>query len=1075
MGLRRLALMSAAAVFAGSGLTAAEPVTVARLRCEWAVNPVGIDARQPHLSWALDSARRGTLQSAYQLLVASSEATLGQDRGDLWDSGPTSSDQAVQIPYGGQALRSGQRVYWKVRVWDEGGQASPYSEGAWWEMGLLEPEDWKARWVAFPPHVEPYPAALSLRDVQWIAHPEDTEVEPAGDGVGLFRRVLELPVGRTLRSARLLIAAERGFSLRVNGNWIGAGRAMTLVDLGDDLVPGANEIGLASPSAGGLAARIVVELESGEPLVLSTDGSWQTAKQSAAEHRAGSFAPASWTGARTLGRFEEGLWRGRRFRQERLLAKPPMGPAPHLRKSFRVARPLRSARLYATALGVYEVRLNGRRVGDDVLAPGWTDYTKRVQYQTYDVTPFVQMGANALGVIVGDGWYAGHIGWEGERAHYGAETMARVQLQLEYADGSSETVASDASWKGALGPILYSDFLKGEAYDARRELDGWDTGRFSDAAWTSVLEPHAPEVRLVAQQGPPVQRTEELHAQSITEPRPGRFVFDLGQNMVGWARLKVRGPAGTRVQLRFSEMLNPDGTLYTINLRAARSTDGYVLKGARAAELYEPRFTFHGFRYVEVRGYPGRPALDAVTGIVVHSLIPATGSLESSSALVNRLYRNIDWGQRGNFVSIPTDCPQRDERLGWTGDAQIFARTACLNRDVAGFFTKWTLDLEDAQSVEGGFPNVAPRLVSTEDGAPAWADAGVIVPWTMYECYGDVPLLARHYDAMVRWVRYVDVANPDHLWRQRVNNNYGDWVAVNSATPRDLVATAYFANSARLTARTAQVLGKTDDARRYEELFQAIKAAFNREFVTPSGRVTGNTQTGYALALRFDLLPEDKRAAAARYLVEDVERNGGLTTGFLGVRHLLPALSEAGRDDVAYRLLLSESFPSWGYSINHGATTIWERWDGWTQEKGFQDTGMNSFNHYSFGSVGEWMYRYLAGIERDPEAPGHKRLLLRPRPGGGLSFARAAYESVYGRVATEWRIDGGRFTLNVTVPANTTATVYVPGVADPSRVREGGVPASQAPGVRLLRSEGTSAVYAVGSGRYAFSVEEFRP
>ena len=1076
MNTRRIATLGAAAVFV-AGLAAAQPVTAARLRCEWSVNPLGIDARQPSLSWVLESTRRGTMQGAYQVLVASSEAILRGDRGDLWDSGRVASDQSTQVHYRGHGLRSGQRAHWKVRVWDEQRQASAYSEPAWWEMGVLDPQEWKAKWIALP-HTEPYHPELSLADAQWIWYPEG---KPGGDlpwQVRIFRRGLELPAKRTIRSARLLVAAAGGFYLRVNGAWIAAGRSMTLLDLRDDLVPGRNELGIMSTSGGrfpGVAARLVVEFENRDPVLVSTDAGWEAGTQDEAGRLAGAFAPPSWVAARPLGRFDEGLWGDRWFRQERVLSKPPMGPPPHLRKTFQILKPVRTARLYATALGVYELRLNGRRVGDDVLAPGWTDYAKRVQYQTYDVTPLVQKGGNAVGLILGDGWYAGYIGWEAARAHYGAVTMARVQLRLEYADGSSGTIGSDGSWKGAVGPILYSDYLKGEMYDARRELDGWDTARFSDAAWTSVTEPHAPEVQVVAQQGPPVQRTEELRAQSVSEPLPGRFVFDLGQNMVGWARLNVKGPAGTRVDLRFSEMLNPDGTLYTVNLRAARSADGYILRGAKATEVFEPRFTFHGFRYVEVRGYPGKPPLDAVTGVVVHSVLPATGSLETSSTMVNRLHRNIDWGQRGNFLSVPTDCPQRDERLGWTGDAQIFARTACMNRDVAGFFAKWMIDVEDAQSAEGGFSNVAPRIVDMADGAPAWGDAGVIVPWTMYECYGDVGLLARHYDAMVKWLRYVDLANPDHIWRRRTNNNYGDWVSVNSSTPRDVVATAFFANSARLLSRAAQVLGKTEDAKRYEDLFQAIKAAFNAEFVTPSGRIAGNTQTCYALALRFDLLPEDKRATAARYLVEDVERAGGLTTGFLGVRHLLPALSEAGRDDVAYRLLLSETFPSWGYSIKHGATTIWERWDGWTQEKGFQDTGMNSFNHYSFGSVGEWMYRFLAGIDADPAAPGHKRILIRPRPGGGLSFARASYESVYGRIATEWRLEGSTLSLNVVVPANTTATVYLPGAGDPSQVTEGGAPAGTAAGVTFQRMEGTSAVYAVGAGVYAFAVAGFHP
>jgi alpha-L-rhamnosidase len=776
-----------------------------------------------------------------------------------------------------------------------------------------------------------------------------------------------------------------------------------------------------------------------------------------------------------LGRFGEGVWGGQWFNQEPALSEPPSGPPPYLRKVFQVAKPVRSARVYATALGVYELRLNGRKVGEDALAPGWTDYSKRVQYQTYDVGPLVREGDNALGVILGDGWYAGHIGWGNRRAHYGPFPMARVQLRVDYRDGTSETVVTDASWKGAAGAILYSDYLEGESYDARQEPSGWDTSRFADGAWKPVATPPAPSIAVVAQKGPPVRRTEELSPKSVTESA-GRYVFDLGQNIVGWARLKVSGRAGTRVRLRFAEMLNPDGTLYTLNLRSAPSTDTYVLRGAAGGELFEPRFTFHGFRYVEVAGYPGRPGLDAVTGIVVHSAIAAAGSLETSSAMVNRLVRNIDWGQRGNFLSVPTDCPQRDERLGWMGDAQIFARTACFNRDVAGFFAKWMVDVEDAQSAEGGFSDVSPRIVDTEDGAPGWGDAGVIVPWTMFQCYGDTGLLARHYDAMAKWIHYIDVANPNHLWRRRVNNNFGDWVAVGSRTPKDVLSTAFFAYSARLLSRMALALDRPEDARRYEDLFQSIKTAFGREFVTPSGRIAGDTQTCYALALRFDLLPEDRRPAAVRYLVEDIDRNGGhLTTGFLGVGHLLPALSEAGRDDVAYRLLLNDTFPSWGYSIRHGATTIWERWDGWTEDKGFQDPGMNSFNHYAFGSVGEWLYRFVAGIDTDPDAPGFKRVVVQPRPGGGLTFARGTYDSVRGRVASEWRLEGERLRLKIVIPPNATATVHVPGAGDRARVTEGGLPAEQAAGLRFLRMDGATAVYGVGSGTFEFVVPAFRP
>ena len=439
--------------------------------------------------------------------------------------------------------------------------------------------------------------------------------------------------------------------------------------------------------------------------------------------------------------------------------------------------------------------------------------------------------------------------------------------------------------------------------------------------------------------------------------------------MVGWVRLKVEGEAGTEVTLRHAEALNPDGTVYTTNLRSARQADTYILKG-EGEEVYEPRFTFHGFRYVEVTGYPGEPPLGAITGRVVHSATPPAGSFECSSPMVNKLQENIVWGQRGNFLSVPTDCPQRDERLGWTGDAQVFVRTAAFNMDVAAFFEKWMVDVQDAQSPEGAFPDVAPLLrgsglIDLRWGAPAWGDAGVIVPWTIYRTYDDTRIVERHYSAMARWMEYLYEANPDLIRKNRMGNNYGDWLSPKGdLTPKDLLATAYWAYDAKLMAEMAGATGRSDDAREYRDLNENIRAAFEETYVSPDGRIKGDTQTGYLLALHMDLLPEELRSAAAEHLVRTIEREDWhLTTGFAGVGYLCPVLTEAGYTDVAYRLLENETYPSWGYTVKNGATTIWERWDGWTEENGFQSPNMNSFNHYSLGSVGEWLYRYVAGID----------------------------------------------------------------------------------------------------------------
>ncbi|MEO7716755.1 MAG: glycoside hydrolase family 78 protein [Capsulimonas sp.] len=746
-------------------------------------------------------------------------------------------------------------------------------------------------------------------------------------------------------------------------------------------------------------------------------------------------------------------------------------PCAYLRREFVVDQPIKSATVFATARGVYELHLNGAKVGDALLSPGWTDYNKRIQYQSYDVTDLLTSGANALGFVLGDGWYSGYVGFDHKRDHYGDRPQLLAQLVLEYPDGSREFVATNGGWHTSFGPIEYSDFLMGERYDARLEIDGWSLPGFADSEWASVLvqedvvtSPSHPA--LVGDPGPPIRVTEELRPIAITQPTPGAYLYDMGQNMVGWTRLQVEAAAGTLVQMRFGEMLNPDGTLYTENLRTARAKDTYICKGG-GVETFEPHFTFHGFRYVEVTGYPGEPGLDAITGYFVGSDAPGDGTFTCSDPMVNQLQSNILYGQRGNFLSVPTDCPQRDERLGWLGDAQVFVRTATYNRDVHSFFNKWIQDMEDAQSPEGGFPEVAPRIVATNDGAAAWGDAGVIVPWTIYQVYGDTAIITKHWAAMTRWMDYLTSVNPNGLWENRRASDFGDWLSIAADTPKDVLATAYYAYDASLMARMARALGRTDEAAQYDALFAHIKQAFNEAYVTPDGKIKGDTQTCYLIALYFNLLPDSLRPLAAKHLVDDIAaKNGHLSTGFVGVGYLCPVLTQMGYNDVAYQLLLNDTFPSWGFSIRQGATTIWERWDGWTPENGFQDVGMNSFNHYSLGSVGQWLYQFVAGI--DTETPGFGKIVIAPNPGPGLTSASAVYQSVHGPIASAWTQGSHGLTLDVTIPANTTATVFVP-TDNPSSITEGGKAVDEAPGVQFLRHENGRAVYAVGSGAYAFT------
>ncbi len=833
-------------------------------------------------------------------------------------------------------------------------------------------------------------------------------------------------------------------------------------------------------------------------------------------------------------------------------------PCPYVRRTFTVKKPIQSATVFATARGFYELHLNGAKIGNAVLAPGWTDYSKRIEYQAYDVTSALHRGANTVGAILGDGWYSGYIGFSRQRNLYGSRPALRLQMAINYTDGTHQIVASDGAWTGRTGPIIYSDMLQGERYDARMEMKDWDTARGSAAGWHPVstathqmpaaqvsvtaalaakvqnntlsvvagndlagdpayntvkklrvdytlndaahtqtvgeketltipgpgetpgrlvirraiygaLDTSTGPVLMAGTVGPPVRVTELMPTRKITQPTPGTYIVDIGQNMVGWARLKVQAPAGTQVRMRFGEVLNPNGTLYTTNLRSAHATDTYICRGGDRTEIFEPHFTFHGFRYVEVTGYPGKPGPNAITGCVVGSDTPLTGTFACSSPLVNQLVHNINWGQRGNFLSVPTDCPQRDERLGWMGDAQIFARTATYNRDVETFYENWMGCVENGQSAEGGFSDVSPRIVDLSDGAPAWGDAGIIVPYTVYEAYGDTEIVRQHWGAMNRWLGYITSVNSNGLWLNRRNNDFGDWLSISADTPKDVLATAYYAYDAELMAQMARAIGRPEEAAHYDALFAHIKDAFDTAYVSPDGRIKGDTQTAYVLALRFNLLPTALRPAAAQFLADNIAaKNNHLSTGFVGVGYLCPVLTACGHNDVAYTLLLNTTFPSWGYSITQGATTIWERWDGYTQDKGFQDPGMNSFNHYSLGSVGQWLYQDVAGIDTDPSQPGYKHILLHPHPGPGLTHVHAAYDSIRGPIRSDWKLAAGQLTWDVTVPANTTATAWVPTSAADA-VRESGHKISAASGIAPVRTEPGCAVYELPSGTYHFT------
>ena len=942
----------ACATMAGT-LPAGAKLLPTQLRTEYLVEPSTIETLAPRLTWILESTGRGQRQTAYRILVASSEKSLKRDVGDLWDSAQVASDETVNIPYAGRPLASGLRCFWKVKSWDQDGKESAWSQPAVWGMGLLKPEDWKAQWISCP-----------------------------------------------------------------------------------DNSPVHND------------------------------------------------------------------------RQHLLLP-----PARHYRKEFTAGRKVTRATVYASALGIVELHLNGQRVGDAYFEPGWADYHKRTYYRAHDVTALVQKGGNAFGAVVADGWYAGYVGYgllvgygpnKTGRNFYGKTPALLAQLELEYADGSRETVVTDASWQVTdQGPFREADLIMGESFDARREMPGWDKPGFPVAGWNHAMRAEdngsikatfsdnsgSREVELGFQRpalvqaysGPSIRVTEELKALRLTEPKPGAYIFDLGQNFAGVIRLQVKGPAGRKLQIRYGEMLHTNGTLMTENLRKARATDYYTLRGDPKGETWQPRFTYHGFQFVEITGLPVRPTLDTVTGQVIHSDTPIVGSFACSDPVMTQFWRNTVRTQRANFVELPTDCPQRDERLGWMGDAQVYVRTATYNADVAAFYTKWLDDLQEAQRDSGAYPDYCPYPMG--HGAPgqswgtAWTDAGIICPYTIWRVYGDTNVIARHWDSMTRFMEWRKQRAPDFKGHKG-GNEWGDWLNVNEATPIELIDAAYFRGDAHMMSQMARALGRQSEAENYLQLWGAVGRQFMDDYDPrqAGSALKVNTQTAYVLALNFGLTGGLNYMERAERLSEMITKNDTrMATGFLGTKGLLPSLSVHGQHDLACRLFQSRKFPSWGYEVEQGATSVWERWDSFTKEHGFngaggnQNAAMNSFSHYSFGAVMEWAYRYLAGIDTD--GAGYKRLFLKPgppTPGSNpdvkpIDWVKAEYGSIHGKIATQWKRTGDQFELNVTIPANTTATVFLP-AKDAASITENGRPLDRVTGVKYLRQEKDQDAYPPHTG-----------
>jgi len=1072
--------------------------TVAELRCESLVNPLGIDVTTPRLSWVLKSDTRGEKQTAYQILVASDEARLSEGKADLWDSGKVFSDASVLVSYAGKPLASHLSCFWKVRVWNVADEASAWSDAAHWSMGLLAATDWHAKWIG----LDGVDATNNLSDTSWIWFPESKPEELAPVETNWFRRVVTIPADRKIKQAVFEYTGDnecRGwlgtFDLGARNNFktVKWNDITTRVEAGKTYVfglVGRNEGDVPNPA--GVIGRLTIEFTSGEPMIIRTDDKWKVSKQLESDWNVATFDDSKWVAAKVIGPAGMQPWGETRTAEERRIA------ARWLRKEFKVEKRVKRATVSYSGLGSSELHLNGSKVGDEVLSPAASQYDKRVYYVTHDVTKQLRKGANAIGAVLAGGRFAS------DRSKVYAGTVnfgwpkLLLQLRIEHTDGSVSEVVSDESWQLTVGgPILSAGEFDGEEYDARKELGAWSGPGYdrsrrreeadssidlersvrlvtSAATWQPAQIGSAPPGQLSAQMSEPIRVTETLKPVSVKETRPGVFVFDLRQNLVGWCRLRVQGQAGTQVQLRHAETLNPDGSLYMANLRGAQVTDTFTLKG-QGTEIYEPRFTYHGFRYVEVTGFPGKPRLDAIEGHVVHDDLPRAGEFECSHNTLNQIYTNVFWGTRGNYRSFPTDCPQRDERQGWLGDRSEESRGESYLFDIGKLYPKWLQDISDSQRSSGSVPDVAPAYWPIYSDNVTWPSTLVIAPGVIHRQYGDLAPVAANYESAKKWLNHMKGYFTNGIIAK---DSYGDWCVppedlklIHSQDParqtdRALLATSYFFNNLKIMERYAKLLGKAEEEKHFALWAEGVKTAFNGRFLNrDKGYYDNGSQTACVLPLAFDLVPLELRGKVFARLVDKIENEtkGHIGTGLIGGQYLMRVLSDNGRTDLAYRIATNRSYPSWGYMIDQGATTIWELWNGNTA-----DPTMNSGNHVMLvGDLIIWMHEYLAGIAADPEQPGFKHIVMKPHPVGDLKWVNAKHRSPYGLIASEWKKSDGKFEWEIEVPANTTATVSVPAKSVES-VTEGGKPATKAKGVEFVKMADGCAVFRVGSGKYEF-------
>lgn len=1049
-----------------------EPFTVKELSVNGRVNPVGIGGEEPVLGWQLASARRAASQKAYEIQVGRTPGSA-----DVWSSGKVKSGRQVGVRYDGPGLKAATRYHWRVRAWDDKGVASRWSADAYFETGLLDTGDWDgAQWIARP-------EAPSELD-KWTDYTATVEFKLDSAAFGMFLRASDVSNGYMWQFSATGPTPILRLHKQDKGNYTVVREV--------DLAP----FGFTNASL--LAGRHTVRYDvvgstirttlDGKPVSSFTDSTFTKGYIGFRTHACcgerGTVYDAVVTGTDGSTLLDTDFASGRNpFTGGEIvdsalvvsgttdaLHGPAARPLPLLRKDFatKSGKKVASARVYASALGLYALQINGRPVGDQVLAPGWTDYHKRIQSQTYDVTKLLEGGDNVIGASLADGWWAGKVGLGWSR-QYGDTPALVAKMRITYTDGSVQWIATDGSWKASEGPYVKADLQDGETYDARLEPPGWSRRGFDDATWEPAVSLESRTALLVPQSDEPVRRTQVLQARKMTEPTAGTYVYDLGQNMVGVSRLTLTGSAGQTVKIRYAEVLNKNGTLYTDNFRSAKVTDRYVFDKSGTV-TYEPAFTQHGFRYIEITGMSEPPAPADVKGVVWGSDLPSTGTLKTSDSMLNQLVSNISWSQRGNFLSIPTDTPARDERLGWTGDISLFAPTANYLVDTRAFLSHWMADVRNSQYANGDLPAVVPTPQGQfDESGVGWSDVMITVPYSVWRSYDDTRILRENYPAMRKFFQFVrDSAGPDLLEPGRTTFFTNDWLHLDDPTEQGILGTAYYAENARMMAEVAEALGDDAAASDYGKLSAGIRDAFTKAYVAADGTVKGNSQTGYAMALGMDLVsdPALLGKVGEKFVAKLALTDHHLRTGFIGTPLLLPALSKIGRDDLAYRMLLHKDYPSWGYEVANGATTMWERWNSIMPDGSFGPVDMNSFNHYAYGAVGDWMFQNIGGLSAIE--PGYKRSRIAPVPGGNLTEGSGSLKTVYGLLSSRWATRDGAVDLKVTVPVNTVAEVHVPAKSRWA-VTEDGRPADTAKGVRFLRMQNGAAVFEVASGTYSFA------